>query len=107
MLHRPSAAPLLVALALLAALSAHARDDDQDRALRAVQAGQVMPLPQVLDRLVRTHPGQVLDVELEDQRGAWVYEIRLLQPDGRRVKLDVDARSGEVLRARGHGTPQR
>lgn len=106
----PRAKPLLVTLAFLAAAAAapvQAREDDHDRALRAVQAGQVMPLPQVLDRLARTHPGQVLEVELEEKRGAWLYEIRLLQPDGRRVKLEVDARSGDLLRARERPAPQR
>ncbi len=101
---------LLAALAWLAASAAapaQAREEDHDRALRAVRAGQVMPLPQVLDRLARTHPGQVLEVELEDKRSAWVYEIRLLQPDGRRVKLEVDARSGEVLRTRERPAQQR
>ncbi len=110
MLHCPRATPLLAALALLAAAvtaPAQAREDDHDRALRAVQAGQVVPLPKVLDRLARTHPGQVLEVELEEKRGAWVYEVRLLQPDGRRVKLEVDARSGDVLRARERPPQQR
>ncbi len=81
------ALPLLATLAVLAATAvpAQAREDDHDRALRAVQAGQVMPLPQVLDSLGRTHPGQVLEVELEERRGALRYEIRLLRPDGRRV----------------------
>ncbi len=103
------AAPLLATLAFLAAMGApaQAREEDHDRALRAVQAGQVMPLPQVLDRLGRSHPGQVLEVELEERRGALLYEIRLLQPDGRRVKLEVDARSGEVLRARERTRQQR
>lgn len=109
MVHCRRTVTLLATLAWLAAtaMPAQAREVDHDRALRAVQAGQVMPLPQVLDRLARTHPGQVLEVELEDKRSAWVYEIRLLQPDGRRVKLEVDARSGEVLRFRERAPQQR
>lgn len=79
------------------------RDDDQDRARAAVQAGEVMPLPALLERVQRSHPGQVLRVELERDDGRWIYELRLLQPDGRLLKLEVDARSGEVLEAK----PQR
>ncbi len=93
-------APLFCSLALLlAAAPAHA-DSDQDRARAAVQAGQVLPLKTVLERLERDHPGQVLEVELEREDGRWVYEVKLLQAGGRLVKLELDADSGEVLKRR-------
>ena len=56
--------------------------DDHDRARQAVQAGQVLPLPTVLERLQREVPGQVLEVELEQERDRWIYEIKLLTPAG-------------------------
>lgn len=86
--------------ALLAPPLAQASERDQERARQAVQAGQVMPLPAVLDKLATTHPGQVLEVELEREDGAWYYEIRLLQADGQLLKLELDARTAEVLRSR-------
>ena len=73
-------------------------DSDQDRARAAVQAGQVLPLKTVLERLEREHPGQVLEVELEQDDGRWIYEIKLLQPGGRLVKLELDAATAAVLR---------
>ncbi|TNF60739.1 MAG: peptidase [Burkholderiales bacterium] len=88
----------VLALCLVMA-PAHA-DSDQDRARAAVQAGQVLPLRTVLERIEREHPGQVLEVELEDEDGRWIYEVRLLQPAGRLVRLELDAASGEVLRRR-------
>ncbi len=110
-LHRPPVArrrPVagLAALALAAALPlagpARAGDGarDHERARAAVQAGQVLPLPTLLQRLQRSHPGQVLEVELEHEDGRWVYELRLLQPGGRLLRLEVDAATGAVLRAR-------
>ncbi len=78
---------------------AHA-DSDHDRARSAVQAGQVLPLKTVLERLEREHPGQVLEVELERDDGRWIYEVKLLQAGGRLVKLELDAASGEVLQRR-------
>lgn len=75
-------------------------DSDHDRARAALQAGDVLPLSVVLDRLAREQPGQVLEVELEREDGRWVYEVRLLQPGGRLVKLELDARNGELLRRR-------
>jgi len=74
--------------------------EDHDRARQAVQAGQVLPLPVVLDRLQREVPGQVLEVELEQERERWIYEIKLLTPAGQLTKVKLDARTAEVLRVR-------
>ncbi len=38
------------------------------------------------------------NVALEHEKQQWHYEIKLLQPDGRLMKLLVDARTGEVLK---------
>lgn len=84
---------------LLASAPARA-DGDHDRARAAVQAGEVLPLKTVLERVARSHPGEVLEVELESEDGRWVYEIKLLQAGGRLVKLEVDAATGEVLRSK-------
>lgn len=92
---------LAAGLIALAAPGARAGDDhDQDRVRDAVRAGEVMPFDALRERLRRSHPGEVLELELEREQGRWIYEIKLLQPDGRIVKLEVDARSGEVLRER-------
>ena len=71
---------------------------DQDRALQAVQSGEILPLRTVLERLEKELPGQVLEVELEREHGQWVYEVKLLQRDGRLVKLLLDARDAAILR---------
>lgn len=101
--HRPSLASLVLA-GLLAAPLAQASDKDHERARQAVQAGQVMPLLAVLEKLATTHPGQVLEVELERERRngneVWVYEIKLLQTDGQLLKLELDAKTAEVLRSK-------
>ncbi len=94
--------PVLCLAAALAGPLARA-DSDHDRARHAVQAGQVLPLRTVLERLERDHPGQVLEVELEQDDGRWVYEVRLLQAGGRLVKLEIDAASGAVLQRRERG----
>ena len=70
---------------------------DHERARAAVQAGQVLPLPTLLERLRRTHPGEVLELELERDDGRWIYEVRLLQANGQLLKLDVDAATAQVL----------
>lgn len=82
---------LLTALSCLTiSASAHA-DDDHDRAHKARMAGKIKPLSQVLQELSQRHPGQVLEVELEHHDQRWMYEIKLLTPDGRVRKFDIDA----------------
>jgi uncharacterized membrane protein YkoI len=88
---------LALALASVWPMSEARRDGDHDRARAAVQAGEVLPLPTLLEQLRRSHPGQVLEVELEREDGRWRYEVKLLQPDGQLRKLLLDARSGAVL----------
>jgi uncharacterized membrane protein YkoI len=94
-------APFLLTATLLATLPAHAdRHHDHERARAALQAGEVLPLQKVLEALQRSHPGDVLEVELEREGGRWIYEVKLLQKGGRLLKLAVDARTAEVLRSR-------
>ena len=94
----PFLSHLVVVLAMALASPLAWADSDQDRARAAVQAGKVLPLKSVLERLERENPGQVLEVELEQEEGRWVYEIKLLQAGGRLGKLELDATTGAVLR---------
>ncbi|MBA4326889.1 MAG: peptidase [Polaromonas sp.] len=93
---------LVGGLALLPAWSDS--KDDHNRARQALQAGQVLPLGKVLERLERDHPGQVMEVELEQEEGRWIYEVKLLQPQGQLVKLKLDARTAALLSAKGGST---
>lgn len=103
------ALPLAVTFALATAspLAQARRDGDHDRARAAVQAGEALPLPAVLKQLERSHPGQVLEVELEREDGRWRYEVKLLQADGQLLKLVLDARTGAVLSERRRGEGER
>ena len=73
------------------------RPDDHELARQALERGQVLPLRTVLERIEREYQGQVLKVEFERDDGRFIYEIRLLQADGRMAKLKVDAVDGRVL----------
>ncbi|MBP8182664.1 MAG: PepSY domain-containing protein [Rhodoferax sp.] len=105
---------LAICLALLAGSGvAHADEKDHERARKALQAGEVLPLKTILERVERAYPGQVMDVELErDHRGSggrWIYEIKVLHTSGALVKLKVDARDGTVLgsKSRDHTESER
>lgn len=89
---------LLTGLAQPFAWASESRDHEKART--AVEAGQVLPLPTLLERLRRTHPGQVLELELERDAGRWIYEVKLLQANGQLLKLEVDAATAQVLQVK-------
>jgi len=39
----------------------------------------------------------VLDVEFEQQKGVWIYELKILKAGGRLQKLKIDAKTGEII----------
>ncbi|MDI1246215.1 MAG: PepSY domain-containing protein [Rhodoferax sp.] len=100
---RPWRAQLLVlcAVALMGVSGMGRAESDHDRARQALEAGAVLPLGTILERIGRDNPGQVLDVELDlEKHGGlerWIYEIKLLRTGGALVKLEVDARTGSVI----------
>ena len=100
LLHSALSATLLAALPARADDDDDDDDDDHDRARRAVEQGRALPLRVVLDQVERQFQGRAVNVELEREHGRLIYEIRLLQADGRVVKLEVDAASGTVLKVK-------
>ncbi len=90
----------LLCLALAAGGALASEKPDHERARAAVEAGEVMPLPALLEKLQRSHPGRVLELELEQEGGTWIYEVRLLQADGQLLKIKLDARTAQVLSAK-------
>lgn len=73
-------------------------EDDHDKARKALESGQVLPLQQILQKISKDYPAQVIEVELERKSNGWIYEIKQLSTDGSLSKLEVDARTGVVLK---------
>ncbi len=88
---------LLLVLCFLLALPVMA-EDDHNKARQAVESGQILPLQKILQKISKDHPAQVIEVELERKSGGWIYEIKQLSADGSLSKLEVDARTGVVLK---------
>jgi uncharacterized membrane protein YkoI len=88
------------AVFLLAAAPARA-DSDQDRAREAVQSGQVKPLNQILKAVRKQYKGEVLDAQLLDLGGTWIYRVRILTRDGQVLDVGVDGQSGQIIDVQG------
>lgn len=77
------------------------RGHHHDDARAALQRGAILPIAEILGRVAAEVPGEVIEVELEheDHEGhaGWIYELKLITPDGRRLEVFVDAASGRLL----------
>ena len=98
---RPRRVRTLVLAALLATCAgAPSLARDHDEARRAVEAGEIRPLAEILNAVRAKRPGEVVGVKLEREAGAWMYELRVVDDKGRLFEIHVDARSGEVERTK-------
>ncbi len=88
---------LVVIHALIAASPAIADERDQDRALQALREGRVRPLAEILATVARQVPGEVINVEIEQEDSALFYEIKVLTGAGRIVEIKIEAMSGRIL----------
>ena len=87
-------------LVLLLALctSAHARDLDQDHALRLRQQGVILPFEQLLQRAMTLYPGaRLLEAELEQHDERYIYEVELLTSSGAVREIKIDASNGVLI----------
>lgn len=80
---------------------ATAGDGDHDLARRALEAGEILPLRTIIERVEYDYPGQIIEVELERDDDLWIYEIELLRSTGALLKLKIDAGNGTLLGIKG------
>lgn len=85
------------ALLLLTSAIAHG-GDDHELARRLLQEGRIRPLAELTESIRRQIPGELLEVEFELENGIYVYEFKILRPDGRIKEVEVDAATGKVVK---------
>lgn len=87
----------LALILLLLAAPAFADGDEHDLARRALEAGEILPLADILNAATSVRPGRVIEVELDRDDGRWLYELELVTPDGRLYEMEIDAATGNIL----------
>lgn len=87
-----------LALLLGLVLGAPAHASDQDRVRKGVASGVYKPLTSIMADITRQYPGRVVDVESKSgARGGLRYEITLIDAQGHKQELLVDAATGQVI----------
>lgn len=62
------------------------------------ESGKILPMEDILTRVRNLQPGQVVEIELDQEKGAYVYEVKVIDDKDTIHKLELDAGNGEVLR---------
>lgn len=75
-----------------------ARDLSQDEALKLRQDGTILSSRMFIERALERHPkARLLELELEEKYGRYIYEVELLTAQGQVRELKFDASSGDLL----------
>ena len=90
--------PTIALLLLFATAGPADADKDHDRARGALERGEVLPLSAILERLAPVIEGDVIELELDREKGRWVYEITYIDGSGRLVELEIDATDASILK---------
>lgn len=72
-------------------------DDDSQRARQLQQRGQILPLEQIIESAMSVKSGQILETELDDDDGRYIYELEILDQHGQVWELELDASNGELI----------
>jgi len=88
---------VLLILCLLLPVVSGASDEDHDVVKRLREAGEIVSLEKLLADARSRHSGRVLEIELEVERGLYVYEIEMVDEEGNVHEYYYDARDGRFL----------
>ena len=91
---------LMTATALVfGANLAMARDLGPDEALKLRDAGTIQSFEKLNEVALAKHPGaKVEETELEEEYGRYIYQVELRDDKGVQWDLELDAKTGEVLK---------
>lgn len=96
-----------VAVSVLLGPALSRADDDDAAPMRAaraaLEAGEIRPLSELLARIEDRCDGRFVEMELDEDDGRWIYEIKLLGPRGDVAELEYDAADLALLEAEGQG----
>jgi uncharacterized membrane protein YkoI len=66
-------------------------------------ADDILPLEVVANRALQVQAGRIAEIELENKRDRPIYEVKIVDEAGRTHKLELDARTGELLSGETNG----
>jgi len=86
---------IIILISMLYAGIAYSSDHVEARTL--VESGAILSLEAILNQAKIDHPGRILEVSLEHEKEGYVYELELVDEQGRVWELEYDAATGKLL----------
>ena len=74
--------------------------NDHEKAIKAVNEGEILTLDQILQKINRKFDGRVVSINLKDnEKGlfGWVYDIMMIDVNNKVMQIRVDAGTSTVL----------
>jgi uncharacterized membrane protein YkoI len=87
----------MMTLLLWTSLVFVATADDHQAVRELVHSGEIKSLTSILELLPAQFHGRLLEVELENEHGSYVYELEMLDDNGTVWEIEVNASTGELL----------
>ncbi len=81
----------------LVSISAISDDNDSKRVRRLVQEKKIISLESLMPSIRKHGDFKVLEIELDEDDGKLVYEVELLDKEGRVYEIKYDARTGQEI----------
>ena len=81
-------------------------ESDHDKAIRAVNEGEILPLDEILKNVEAEFAGRIISINLKDnEKGlfGWVYDIMIIGIDNNVKQLRVDAGTSTILSVKSGG----
>ena len=79
---------------------------DHEKAIRAVNEGEILPLDEILKKVGDEFGGRIISINLKDnEKGlfGWVYDIMIIGVDNNVKQLRVDAGASTILSVQSGG----
>ena len=74
--------------------------NDHEKAIKAVNEGEILPLNEILKKITENFYGRVISINLKDnEKGlfGWVYDIMIIDVNNKVKQIRVDAGTSTVL----------
>ena len=73
---------------------------DHEKAIKAVNEGEILPLDEILVKVNQKYAGRVISISLKDnEKGlfGWVYDIMIIEPGNMVKQIRVEAGTSTIL----------
>jgi len=81
-------------------------DSDHEKAIRAVNEGEILPRDEILEKVQNQFSGRIISINLKDsEKGlfGWVYDIMIIDIQNNVKQLRVDAGTSTILSVKSGG----